>query len=747
MPESPIGASVARRDGAAKVRGATRYAADVKPNAALYGAILRSPHPFARIVRIDTTVARQAPGVHALLTGQDIPDRLAGRSLGDVPVLCRDVVRFIGDRVAAVAAETPAAAQHALSLIEVEYAELVPVLDARSAIEPSAPVLHPRFMEYVGAPQEPHPLPNLCAYQCLTRGDPDAAFAHADRVVEHRFTTPMQHQGYLEPQACLAAFDDGGVLHIWASNKAPFLLRTELARILDLAPESIVVEPTYVGGDFGGKGTAMEIPLAAHLARASGHPVRIVLSGVEEFTSANPRHAAEITIRTALTPDGCMLGRDIRVLFDGGAYAGYKPIPGVNLAANFWSAGPYRTPHVRFESMVAYTNHLPAGHMRAPGIAQLAFATEVDMDLLAECVGQDPLEFRLRHALRDGDTGPLGEVWTAVRLAQCLERVSELAEWTAPRAANVGRGVAVSHCAGGMGAATSIVEVTSDGRARLRLGLNEQGSGSHTVLSQIVAHELDLPLDSVELVLDATDTAPFDSGSSASRVTYITGLATQRAARDALDQLRALAAEYLGCPEPHVTLRNGAFSDTTAAGEKHTIDFAELAERAIPPDAPIAGNGAFQDFSLADTPSFAAVVAEVQVDPETGDVRVRKLTAVCDVGTVLNPTGVRGQLEGGLVQGLGLASMEELRLSEDGRVETVSLADYKLPTTYDTPAYVAEWITDARGVGPYGAKSIGELTTPLAPPAISNAVFDAVGVRIVDLPVTAEKVFDTLHSA
>jgi CO/xanthine dehydrogenase Mo-binding subunit len=299
-----------------------------------------------------------------------------------------------------------------------------------------------------------------------------------------------------------------------------------------------------------------------------------------------------------------------------------------------------------------------------------------------------------------------------------------------------------------MGTATSVVEVTSDGRARLRLGLNEQGSGAHTVLSQIVAHELELSLDSVDLVLDATDRAPFDSGSSASRVTYVTGLATQHAARAALDQLRALAAEYLGSPESQIALRDGAFIDTTAVGVGgRSIAFAELAKRAIAPDAPVVGNGAFQDYSLADTPSFAAVVAEVQVDPETGEVCVQKLTTVCDVGTVLNPTGVRGQLEGGLVQGLGLASMEDLRLSDDGRVETVSLADYKLPTARDTPAYVSEWITEAPGVGPYGAKSIGELTTPLAPPAISNAVYSAVGVRIVDLPVTAERVFEALHSA
>jgi CO/xanthine dehydrogenase Mo-binding subunit len=740
---SSIGTSVARRDGAAKVRGRTLYSADIRLEHALIGAILRSPHPYARIQRIDVSAARGVPGVHAVLTGQDMPDRLAGRSLADVPLLCRDVVRFIGDRVAAVAAESRAAAEQALALIEVEYAELEPVFAPRAAIEPTAPILHPRFRAYVGAPKEPHPLPNLCAYTCLTKGDVEAGLRAADIVVEQRYTTPMQHQGYLEPQACVAAYDADGVLHIWASNKAPFLLRTELARILDLPLDRVVVEPTFVGGDFGGKGTAMEIPLAAHLARASKRPVRMVLSGIEEFTSANPRHAAVISIRSGLSRDGCIVARDIRVLFDGGAYAGYKPIPGVNLAAHFWSAGPYRTPNVRFESMVAYTNHVPAGHMRAPGIAQVAFAEEVDMDLLAHAVGRDPLDFRRQHALVDGDVGPLGEEWQSMRLAECLERVGQAVSWDAPPDPCVGRGVAISHCAGGMGASNAIVEVTSNGRARLKTGVNDQGSGAHTVLLQIVAHELTLPVDHVELVLGGTDTAPFDSGSSASRVTYVGGLAVQRAAAEVRQRLIALAAEYLGCPEDQVALADGRFAD--AAQPTSAIALADLAARAISEREPLVGRGQFQDFQLADTPSFAALAIEVRVDPETGEFAITQMTGVYDLGTVLNPIGVRGQLDGGLIQGLGLACMEELRLGDGGRVETVNLGDYKLPTTSDVPVYNSHWITDAPGSGPYGAKSIGELTTPLVPAALSNAVYDAVGARIVDLPVTAEKIFAALH--
>jgi CO/xanthine dehydrogenase Mo-binding subunit len=741
---SSIGTSVDRREGAHKVQGSTLYSADVRLDGTLHGAILRSPLPYARITRIDVTAARALPGVHAILTGLDIPDRLAGRSLADVPILCRDVVRFIGDPVAAVAAETSAIAQQALGLIEVEYDELKPVFEPRQAIDPAAPILHPRFHEYFGAPKEPHPLPNLCAYALLSKGDVEIGLRASDIVVEHHYTTQMQHQGYLEPQACLASFDPDGVLRVWASNKAPFLLRNELARILDLPAEQIVVEPTFVGGDFGGKGTAMEVPLAALLARASRRPVRIVLSGIEEFTSANPRHAAEITIRSGLTRDGCILARDIRVLFDGGAYAGYKPIPGGNLAGHFWSAGPYRTPNVRFESLVAYTNHVPAGHMRAPGIAQVAFAEEVDMDRLAQAVGMDPLVFRQLHALEDGDTGPLGEQWQSVGLKACLERIEGAANWSMPKAADSGRGIAISHCAGGMGSSSARVEVLSTGRARLKTGVNDQGSGSHTILLQIVAHELMLPVDQVELVVGGTDTAPFDSGSSASRVTYVGGLAAQRGAADVRQRLAVLAAEYLGCAEHQVQLRDGVFVD--AERPESSIPFADLAARAIPDDDPIVGRGHFQDFQLAETPSFAAMAVEVQVDRHTGEFSILKMTGVYDLGTVLNPRGVTGQLDGGLIQGLGMACMEDLRLGDGGRVETASLADYKLPTSQDIAPYESVWITSAPGFGPYGAKSIGELTTPLLPAALSNAVYDAVGVRIVDLPLTAEKVYGALRA-
>jgi CO/xanthine dehydrogenase Mo-binding subunit len=723
----------------------------------LWGGVLRSPLAYARILSVDTRAARALPGVHAVLTGADLPgELLAGRTFSDIPVLCREVVRFVGDRVTAVAADTPEVVAAALAAIDVEYDELPDaVFNPVWALLPDAPVLHPSFATYFGVGQRKTPHANVSAHERLDNGDVDAGLRDADLVVEHQYTTPMQHQGYLEPHTCLAAWGVDGALRVWASNKAPFLLRDELARVLGLEADRVIVEPTYVGGDFGGKGSAMEAPLAALLSRASGgRPVLIALSGFEELSATNPRHASRITVRSGLGRDGRILARHVSAVFDGGAYAGFKPIPGGNLAGRFWSVGPYTTAHARWESSVVYTNHVPGGHMRAPGELQATFAVESDMDRLAEQVGMDPLAFRQQHAVADGEPGPLGEPWRSVRLRECLARVRELSGWDCPPVEpGVGRGVAVSHCAGGLGASNARIGVGSDGRVTLFTGVNDQGSGAHTMLVQVVATELRLDPDQVRLVVGGTDTAPWDSGSSASRVTFVGGLAAQQAAARMRGRLAALAAEYLGCPPEQVELTAVAAPSAGAAAyvtttpgfsdvsSRRTLSLEELARRAIPAEAPLVETGTFASPTLSEAPSFAALVAEVHVDRETGAIRVRKLTGVFDVGTVVNPQGLEGQLRGGLIQSLGAALMEDIGLGEDGRVTATSLGDYKLPCAMDVPPCEIELITDAQGDGPYGAKAVGELTNPLVAPAIANAVYAAAGVRICELPISAERVF------
>jgi CO/xanthine dehydrogenase Mo-binding subunit len=733
-----------RVDGRDKVTGQARYSADVVLPGTLWGAVLRSPLPHARLLAVETARARALRGVHAVLTGADLGGRRYGRSIADVPILAHERVRYVGEPVVAVAAEDRDTAEEALTLIEVAYDELPAVFDPREAMRPDAPILHPAYQTYVGANADLPDVPNLCSYLVEEHGDVERGFREADLVLEHSYYTPMQHQGYVEPHACLVAVEPDGTMRVWASNKAPFAVRDLLARDLDLPAEQVVLEPTLVGGDFGGKGSPMQMPVAYFLARATGRPVRLVMGTAEEIRAANPRHAAWIAIRTGLRADGTFVARHVRLVFASGAYGGFKPIPHVVLVAEHYAAGVYRIPNARVECQMVYTNHVPCGHMRSPGGLQAVFAGEVDVDRLAAAVGLDPLEFRLRNGVAEGDVGPLGEPWTSVRLRECLETVRAAADWDAPKPPHVGRGVAVCQSGAGWGGSSALVEVHADGTALLRTGVNDHGSGAHTILVQIVAHELQLPLERVRLVVGGTDSGPWDSGSSASRVTHVAGQATLQATTEVRQKLAAVAAKELGCPAEQVELEGGIFRDR--ARPAAALAFAAVAARACRDGEPLSGYARYDHWDRPYGTSFVAQVAEVEVDPETGQVHLRRVVAATDVGTILNPIGVTGQLEGALVMGLGAGTMEELPLA-DGQVAPAGLHEYKLPTVRDLPPFTNVLITDGEGPGPYGAKGVGELGHLTLPPAVANAVYDAVGVRLAELPVTAERVYRALKAA
>jgi CO/xanthine dehydrogenase Mo-binding subunit len=720
MAHRIVGQPIGRLDGVEKVSGAARYSADVTLPGLIWGKALRSPLPHARIVRIDTAEARAVPGVMAVLSARDLPDVLVGRRMFDMPLLARDRVRFIGEKVAVVAAADPDVAEEALALIDVEYEDLPAVFDAAAAIEPGAPLVHDNPGAYEGAPAE-RPHANVQSVLCFKLGDVEAGFREADRIFEHTFRTQLAHHGYIEPHAGVVAIDGDGRVQVWASNKMPYRLKELLSHALQLPKERIRVNLTPIGGDFGGKGSLMDLPLAYHLARVTGRPVKMVMRYTEELMAGNPRHPSVITLRTGVTKAGRIVARRVRALFNAGAYAAFKPVPHVNLGGAGMGAGVYRIPNLLIESLCVYTHSIPCGHARSPGEPQMVFAGESHMDMIAKELSLDPAQFRRRNLLRDGDALPNGHHLEHVRAKETLDAALEASGWTTPKPAGVGRGVAMTHRHIGVGFTNARVRLETKGTVTLVIGLPDTGTGAHLVLRQIVAEVLGLSIDEVQIELATTDIFETDSGVGGSRVTHTGGRAAYHAAEQLKEQIRVEAGK-LGTP--------GA-------------SFAVIAQAAARDGRTLEASHFYDAKAHAAVTSFTAQVAEVAVDSQTGQVTVRRFTTAHDVGTVINPIGHQGQIEGGLVQGLGFALSEELG-TEDGRVSTLSLGDFKLPTIADIPPLTTVLLEDPVGPGPFRAKAIGEGSISAVAPAVANAVADACGVRILDLPITAEKVYFAL---
>jgi|RhiMetdeSRZDD1v2_1073273.scaffolds.fasta_scaffold41950_4 CO/xanthine dehydrogenase Mo-binding subunit len=740
-----VGRALGRVEGPAKVSGQATYAADIRLPGMVWGKALRSPLPHARLVRVDTSAAERLPGVLAVLTARDLPDVLIGRRVYDMPVLARERVRFIGEKVAVVAAVDPDVAEEALTRIEVEYEELPAVFDAEEAMRPDAPLLHPHYRSYPHAPaQYFSDLPNVHSHATWKLGDIVQGFAQADRIFEHTFRTPHVHQGYIEPHASAVAIDASGRVQVWMSNKMPFRTRELLADAVEIPQENIVVNLVPIGGDFGGKGSLMDVALCYHLARRTGRPVKMVMTYTEELMAGNPRHPATISLRTGVTRDGRLVAREARVMFNSGAYAAFKPTPMVNLGGAGQAAGAYRIPHVKIDAYSVYTNCVPAGHMRAPGDPQVTFAVESAMDMMAAELGLDPLAFRRLNLLQDGDMLPSGHAIEHVKVAETLDAAVRASHWGQPKPRPyVGRGMAISHRHIGTGDANAEVRVESDGSVTLLTTVPDTGTGSHTILRQIVAEVLTLSVGQVRVQVGTTDAFAPDSGAGGSRVTHVAGQATYQAALALQQQICEVAASVLGCPTTAVTLDNGACVVHSAPTQ--CLTFAEVAAAASAGQRPLRAQTLYRVSQAPHMSPFTAQVAEVEVDPDTGQVTLLDVVTAHDVGTIINPLGHQGQIEGGLMQGIGYGLLEEMRIDE-GRIGTLSLGEYKLPNIKDIPPLRTVLVQEEVGPAPFQGKAIGESSiTPIAA-AIANAVDDAVDVRLDDLPITAEKVYQKLQS-
>ncbi len=738
-----------RVEGHLKVTGGARYAADVRREGMLCLVYVRSPYAHALIRSVKTARARDLPGVHAVLTGADLPPFARfGRRLQDWPVLARDRVRFVGDRVAAIAAETRDIGERAAALVDVDYDELPTISDPDMALTPDAPVLHPRADEYtyLGGRRPAVPHPNVQGQVILavgSDGERAAAFERAHRVFEHTFRTPRQHQGYIEPHACAAWLEPDGTVHVVSTNKTPFTLRAQMSRTIGIPEDHIVVDSAFIGGDFGGKGTSFDEYTCYFLARATGRPVKSEMRYVDELGAGNPRHAATLRLRTAVDAEGHFLAHETHIVFDGGAYAGGKPLDGLVVRGGLATLSPYRVPFVRLELTSVYTNNVPGGHMRAPGEVQALFAGESHVDLIARAMGIDPIELRSQNAVRSGEVNATGEKVRESRVVEALAKARREIRWDAPREPGRGRGVAVDirHVGGGKGSMRFRL-LPDSGQVEVLTGMVDQGGGAHTVIRRVAAAALSVAPSRIVVRYGDTSEAPPDPGAGGSRVTHVIGQAALDGGTRLRGVLEDLAAEAFGWPAGRVRLADDRFA---VEGSDESATFEEVASR-LSGGASVEAMGEYSDAGHSHDEggdfNTSVYAVEVGVDTDTGEVRVYDALQVVDVGTVINPTAHEGQLNGGFAFGLGAALMEELPVGSDGRVGALSLGEYKLPTQMDMPPKRTILLRTEVGPGPFGAKAVGEVTNSGVAPAVANAVHDAVGVRVVNLPITAEKILN-----
>jgi len=733
-----VGKPTPRVEGELKVTGKALYSADFNLPGTLWGRCLRSPIPYGRIRRIDTSKAWQVPGVKAVITGQDVPGLRIGRCIYDTPVLADGVVRFIGEKVAAVAAETRLAAEQALEMIEVEYEEIDPLLDPVEAAKPEAPVLHPDLLSYKGLPVPVEKVSNIFAYLKWGKGNLEEGFRQADLVVENTFTTQVTHQSYLEPHACVVKAEPSGGAEVWSCSKTPFAVRTQLSNCTGVAKEKLVFHPTHIGGDFGGKGGFMDVPVAYFLSKKSGQAVKMIMDYTEELTAGNPRHASIIKIKTGVKKNGAIVAHHIDFLFDSGAYASMKPA-GYLIGAST-CAGPYKIANCLIEERMVYTNKIPCGHMRAPGDPQGFFANESQLDMVARKIGMDPAEFKRKNMLRDGDETPIGGHISHIRGKEALDKAIQLAGYDKPKSKNIGRGLSFSEWSPSGGEGNVFVTIEYDGRVKVLSPVVDQGAGVLTVIVEVVGEELQVPANEIELKQVDSTIVPSDGGVGGSRATRVYGNASYEAGVKARDELFAFAAQALEVKPEELELDNGMIMHKKS---KRKMSFADVVKFK---GAPIYVRGYYKSTEKSHDASVSAQIAEVHVDPETGKITLRNMVSAHTTGKVINPLMHQGQIDGGVVFGLGFALTEEV-MFDGAKITTSNFGEFKIPNIMDIPPLKTDVMENVpAGPGPYNSLAIGEVANTPTAAAVANAVADACGVRITDLPVTSEKVYQALKN-
>ena len=745
-----VGARVPRLDGAEKVTGEALFGADVRLPGMLAARLLLSPHPHARILRVDAGKARRLPGVKAVLTAKEAPAGRFGRFVKDESLFASDRVRFAGERVAAVAAVDEETAAEALSLIRVDYEPLPALLGAEEAMAEGALLLHPYLASYGAFPGNVR-FGNVPCRIRIKSGGAEEALARAPHVFEDEFETQPVHQGYLEPRACAVKPEAGGRFTVWTPTQGVFAVRASLADALGIGLSRLRVIGTHVGGAFGGKQAHMLEAVALLLAGRAGRPVRIVLSREEETRTGNPRHPLRIRLETGVGADGLLLARRARIVADTGAYT--TTGPNVLGKASYTVVGPYRVPNVSVEALLVYTNHVPSGSFRGLGVPQAAFASEVQMDRIARALGMDPIELRLRNAFREGDRDATGNRLYGVGLTATIQRAARAADWERRE-----RRPYEGYPTGG-GPSGATIRANEDGSFHLAVGSVDLGTGAATLVAQVAAQELGVPMGRLVVTNADTDTTPFDLTAGGSRTTFNIAHAMRNAAGDLKRQVLEEAAGALEASPEDLEFAEGFARVKAEPGRRVSLKEA-IARSHKQGQGPLIGRGSHTGRNPAHDPStveghpeparpapeFATQIAHVRVNPETGEVEVLRLVNAQDVGFAINPLQLEGQMEGGAVQGLGYALSEDLP-REGGRVSAPGLEHMLMPTSLDVGAVESLIVEEPAFDGPYGAKGAGE--TPIIPTAaaVANAVADAVGEPVRELPLTPERVLRAVRRA
>ena len=752
-----VGTRPVRHDGADKVTGRARYSADSHPTGFLHGKILRSPHAHARIISIDASKALAYPGVKAVVTSSDLPEVSA--EIADLEegaavnygfysrnVLAREKALYKGHAVAAVAAVSQHVAEEAIDLIDVEYEVLRPVLTAEEALAGNAPVLHDRLLTQSSAlfrvggwgEEDNVPANNLALKIVSQEGNVEQAFSESDVVVERKFRTSPVHQGYIEPQATTAFWNKDGKLTVWCSTQQLFAFRDHISAILDIPLGDVTVVPLEIGGGFGGKGQGgvyLE-PVAAVLSKKSGAAVKITMTRAEVFIGTGPTSGTSIEVKMSANSDGKLTGVKARLVFEAGAFPG-SPVGGGSRTM----LGPYIIPNAYVEGLDVVTNVQKSSAYRAPGSPAAAFAVETVVDEIAEKVGMDPVDFRLLNAAKEGSRQPAnGPVYRKIGLIETLEAAKNHPHYSAPKqGANVGRGIASGAWFNGSGPASAVANVNADGSVSVVEGSPDIG-GSRAAMAMQVADILGLNSEDIKPSIGDTDSIGYSSGAGGSGVTFKTGTACVEAALDIKNQMIERAAKIWDVIPEEVEYADAILRHKS--DPELNFAFSDLAAMLNGTGGPIVGRATVNPAGVGN--AFAVHIVDVDVDKETGKVDILRFTSIQDVGKAIHPSYVEGQMQGGAVQGIGWALNEEYVFDEEGDMTNATFLDYRMPVSLDLPMIDTVLVEVGNPGHHFGLRGVGEacLVPPMA--AIANAIHDAVGIRMTELPMSPVRVSKAL---